>query len=150
MAKIALVGSSGGHLAQLLLLEPFWARHDRFWVTFDKPDAVSSLSNERHYWCRYPTNRHVGNLLRNTLQAFSLMRRERPDLVLSTGAGAAIPWFVVARLHGVPSAFVEVYDRVDSPTVTGRVAHVLATRFFVQWESQKRFYPRAELVGELL
>lgn len=150
MAKIALVGSSGGHLAQLLLLKDFWGRHDRFWVTFRKPDAVSALATERAYWCHHPTNRHLPNLARNAVLAWRLMRSEKPDLVVSTGAGAAIPWFVWARLLGVPAVFIEVYDRVDSPTLTGRVAHRLATRFFVQWESQLAFYPRAELIGELL
>lgn len=148
--KIALVGSSGGHLAQLLLLEEFWGKHDRFWVTFRKPDAVSALAGERCYWSHFPTNRHLPNLLRNLFQAIRIMGTERPDLIVSTGAGAAIPWFFLARLYGVPSAFIEVYDRVDSPTITGRVAHVLATRFFIQWPSQQRFYPRGVLVGELL
>lgn len=47
--KIALVGSSGGHLTHLKQLEPVWHKHDRFWVTFDKPDASSYLTEERWY-----------------------------------------------------------------------------------------------------
>ena len=37
--KVCLVGSSGGHLAHLNMLKPFWSEQDRFWVTFDKEDA---------------------------------------------------------------------------------------------------------------
>ena len=45
--KIALVASSGGHLAQLHLLKPTWENYDRFWVSFDKEDANSLLKNEK-------------------------------------------------------------------------------------------------------
>ncbi|HHK7351924.1 TPA: UDP-N-acetylglucosamine--LPS N-acetylglucosamine transferase, partial [Streptococcus pneumoniae] len=44
--KVCLVGSSGGHLTHLYLLKPFWNDKERFWVTFDKADARSVLSEE--------------------------------------------------------------------------------------------------------
>lgn len=147
---IALVGSSGGHLDHLLALEGFWADHDRFWVTFDKVDATSRLRGERVYWASHPTNRHVGNLLKNTAQALRVLSRERPCLIISTGAGAAIPYLVLGGLFGCRTAFIEVFDRIDSPTVTGRIAYRFCTAFFVQWEEQLRYYPKARLVGPLL
>jgi beta-1,4-N-acetylglucosaminyltransferase len=150
MANICLVGSSGGHLAQLLALEEFWKNHNRFWVTFDKPDARSALRQERTYWCYFPTNRNITNLIRNSALAFRIIYNEKPALILSTGAGAAVPYFVLARIFRIPSVFIEVFDRIDSPTLTGRIVYYLATRFYVQWEKQREFYPRAELVGALL
>ena len=51
-------GSSGGHLAHLLLLKPWWENHDRFWVTFDMPDAHDLLQSERVDWAHYPTTRN--------------------------------------------------------------------------------------------
>lgn len=148
--KIALVGSSGGHLTHLLALDVWWRRHDRVWVTFDKPDATSALQGERVVFCHGPTNRNVPNLLRNTLLAWRFLRRERPDLVVSTGAAVAIPFFVLARFFGAKTAYIEVIDRVHSPTVTGRIVYPFAHRFYVQWEEQRRFYPNARCVGELL
>ena len=44
--KVCLVGSSGGHLTHLYMLKPFWENKERFWVTFDKEDARSVLSEE--------------------------------------------------------------------------------------------------------
>ena len=64
--KIALVGSSGGHLTHMYLLKKFWENEDRFWVTFDKTDAKSILKEERFYPCYYPTNRNVKNTIRKT------------------------------------------------------------------------------------
>lgn len=148
--RIALVGSSGGHLAHLLALRPFWETRDRFWVTFDTADAVSLLDGERTYWAHHPTNRNVANLLRNTFQAIGVLIRERPTLIVSSGAAPAIPYFWLSWLVGARSVFIEVIDRIDTPTITGRVVRPVASRVLVQWEDQLKLYPHATLVGPLL
>ena len=85
--KVALVGSERGHLLQLLQLKDWYAGRPRVWATFDKPDAVHYLTGERVQWIHYPTNRHIPNLIRNTVTAWRFLRRERPALIVSTGAG---------------------------------------------------------------
>jgi nitroreductase len=145
-----LVCSSGGHLLQLHRLQPWWEQVDRMWVTFDMPDSRSLLRGERVEWAHHPTTRNVRNLLRNFGLAWRLLRRHKPDVVVSTGAGVAVPFFVLARLLGIKTVYVEVFDRIDSPTLTGRLCHPFASRFLLQWEAQKRFYPRGEVIGRLL
>ena len=51
-----LVCSSGGHLLQLCALRDSWAAFSRAWVTFDKSDARSLLSDERVFYAYGPTN----------------------------------------------------------------------------------------------
>ena len=84
--KIGLVGSSGGHLMHLYLLKQIWGEQERFWVTFKKEDAESLLRQERAYWCHYPTNRNIKNLIRNTWVAWKVLKKEKPDLLISSGA----------------------------------------------------------------
>ena len=146
-----LVGSSGGHLAQLIALKPWWSSGwRRTWVTFDTADAVSLLREERVVWAHHPTTRNLGNLVRNLRLAFRVVAAERPDVVVSTGAGVALPFFLVAWLKGIPTAYIEVYDRIDTPTLTGRLCRPFATRMCVQWEDQLAVYPGATLIGPLL
>ncbi len=148
--RCMLVGSSGGHLLQLWALKEVWGEADRCWVTFDKEDARSLLEGERTYWAAYPTNRNVPNLIRNFFVALKLLRRERPDVVLSTGAGVAIPFFLLGRLFGCRLVYLEVYDRIDSPTITGRVCQPFCHVFALQWDEQRRFYNRGVVVGPVL
>ena len=148
--RVLLVGSSGGHLAQLAALAPWTDGHDRHWVCFDTPDAVSVLAGESVDWAYHPTTRSLRNLARNLGLAWRVLRRERPDVVLSTGAGVALPFFVLARLHGVPTVFLEVYDRLDTPTLTGRLVRPFASRMLVQWDEQAHLYKGAEVVGCVL
>lgn len=149
LMKVCLVGSSGGHLAHLHMLEPFWKNKDRFWVTFDKEDARSLLEGERVYSCYYPTNRNLKNLLRNTAAAWKVLRREKPDLIISSGAAVAVPFFYLGKLFGAKLIYIEVFDRIDKPTMTGRMVYPIVDRFVVQWEEMKKVYPKAVNLGSI-
>jgi beta-1,4-N-acetylglucosaminyltransferase len=148
--KICLVCSSGGHLLQLYVLKDWWRNHSRFWVTFKKEDAVSFLAGEEVYWAYFPTNRNIKNLIRNAFLALKVLLKERPDLIVSTGAGVAIPFFYLGKLLRMKLIFIEVYDRIDSPTLTGKFVHPITDFFALQWEEQKRFYPKGKYLGQLL
>jgi UDP-N-acetylglucosamine:LPS N-acetylglucosamine transferase len=148
--NVLLVGSSGGHLAQLWALAPWWREHRRTWVTFDTPDATSLLRHEPAIWAFSPTTRNLPNLVRNALLAWRTIRSVRPDIVVSTGAGVALPFFVFARLLRIPTAYIEVYDRIDSATLTARLCRPFTTLMCVQWEEQRSLYRDAVVIGELL
>ena len=147
--KVCLVGSSGGHLTHLYMLKPFWKDKDRFWVTFDKEDARSILAGEKVYHCYYPTNRNLKNLFRNTFLALKVLRKERQDLLISSGAAAAVPFFYIAKLMGKKLIYIEVYDRIDKPTLTGRLVYPIVDCFIVQWEEQKQVYKKAVNLGSI-
>ena len=93
MAGLLMVCSSGGHLAQMLTMEPWWRDHERWWATFRTPDAEVGLAGEEVFWVHHPTTRNVKNAVRNFALAVRLLRRIRPDVVISTGAGVAVPFF---------------------------------------------------------
>lgn len=147
---VLLVGSAGGHLAQLMRLEPWWRDLRRTWVTFDKPDARSLLAAESVVWAFHPTTRNIPNLVRNLALAVRQFRRARPDVVVSTGAGVALPFFVVARVLRIPTVYIEVFDRIDSRTLAGRMCRPFTTRFCVQWPEQQGLYRDSIVIGPLL
>lgn len=148
--KIGIVGSSGGHLTHMMLLKKFWNSKDRFFVTFDKQDANSQLKNERKYYCYFPTNRNIKNLIKNTFLAFKVLKKEKPDLILSSGAAIAIPFFIVGKLFfRTKCVYVEVFDRVDKSTIAGKICYKFSDLFFVQWQEQLKVYPKAINLGSL-
>ena len=147
--KVCLVGSSGGHLTHLYMLKPFWENKERFWVTFDKEDARSLLKDEKMYPCYYPTNRNIKNLIRNTVLAIKVLKKEKPDLIISSGAAVAVPFFYLGKLFGAKTVYIEVFDRIDKPTLTGKLVYPVADKIIVQWEEMKKVYPKAVNFGSI-
>lgn len=147
--KICLVGSSGGHLTHLYMLESFWKDKERFWVTFDKADAKSLLSDERVISCYYPTNRSLKALFINTALAWKTIRKERPDVIISSGAAVAVPFFYIGKLFGARLIYIEVYDRIDKSTMTGKMVYPITDKFIVQWEEMKKVYKKAINLGSI-
>jgi UDP-N-acetylglucosamine:LPS N-acetylglucosamine transferase len=148
--RVLLTASTGGHLHQLAALRPWWSEHERLWVTFDQPDAWALLAGETMSWAYHPTTRNVPNLIRNVGVAWKTLRRFRPDVVVSTGAAVAVPFFYLAKAMGIRTVYVEVYDRIESATLTGRLCRPVSDLFLVQWEEQRSLYRSATLIGQLL
>ena len=147
--KVCLVGSSGGHLTHLYMLKPFWKNKKRFWVTFEKEDARSLLNGEKVYPCYYPTNRNIKNLIRNTVVAWKVLHKEKPDLIISSGAAVSVPFFYLGKLFGSKLIYIEVFDRIDKPTLSGRLVYPIVDKFIVQWEEQKEVYKKAINLGSI-
>jgi UDP-N-acetylglucosamine:LPS N-acetylglucosamine transferase len=131
-------------------MKSWWEKHDRFWVTSKKEDAIFLLKDERVYWAYYPTPRNLKNLIRNSLLAIKVLLKERPDIIISAGSAVAVPFFYFGKLLGSTIVFVEVYDRISTPTLTGKLVHPIADIFVIQWEEQKKFYPKGVLLGQIL
>ena len=131
------------------MLKDFWKDKDRFWVTFDKEDARSILKNEKVISCYYPTNRNIKNLIKNTFLAIRVLLKEKPDLIISSGAAVAVPFFYIGKILGAKLIYIEVFDRIDKPTVTGKLVYPIADKFIVQWEEQKKVYPKAINLGSI-
>lgn len=147
--KICLVGSSGGHLTHLYMLKPLWKNWERFWVTFDKEDAKNLLENEHLIPCYYPTNRSIKALIINTRLAWKTLKKEKPDLIISTGAAVAVPFFYLGKLFGAKTIYIEVFDRINKPTITGMMVYPVTDKFIVEWEDMKRVYPKAINLGSI-
>lgn len=148
-ADLLLVCSSGGHLVQLLALQSAWGSYSHVWVTFDKSDARSLLRDERVVFAHSPTNRSLRNLLRNLAVAWRTLRVVRPRVMITTGAGVAVPFAWVARVKGVRVVYVESFTRIERPSLTGRLVAPVADRVYAQWPELTSAVPKARYAGNV-
>ena len=107
------------------------------------------LKGEKVYPCYFPTNRNIKNLIKNTFVALRVLRKEKPDLVISSGAAVAVPFFYIAKLMGKKLIYIEVFDRIDKPTLTGKLVYPIVDKFIVQWDEMKKVYPKAINLGSI-
>jgi len=148
LMNIGLVCSAGGHLTEILQLRDAYEEFDHFFLTFKRQD--SSELPGRVYYVSDP-KRNPFSLVKNVLHSMRVFFRERPDVVITTGAGVAVPFCVLARLWGKQVVYIESFCRIEKPSLTGRLLYPIATLFLVQWESLlKQYGSKARFWGTLI
>ena len=145
--KALFVCSSGGHLDQLAMLLPPPSGVEVSFATFDKPDARMKVSDYQLYPLVWPTNRSVTALVRNTWRALRIISRNRPDIIVSSGAAAAVPFFYVGKVLGSRTYFVECFDRLINPTLSARLVRPVTDAYLIQADGQLSGYPNRINVG---
>lgn len=145
--KVLLISSTGGHFQALQRLQSFWSKYDCCWVTFKTASTELILDHEKVYWAYSPTNRNLINLIRNFWLAWRIIQQEKPQLVLSTGAGVAVPFIILAKLAGVKTVFIESFTRVEELSLSARLVMPFLDIIYVQWEQLTIKYSKARLIS---
>lgn len=144
---IFIVCSSGGHLIKSFLLKSWWKKYHRTWITRDDSFSKSLLKNEIVIYGYFPENRNLLNFLLNLLLAFRCYLKNKPDLVFSNGAGIAPPFFIMAKLFGIKTVFMETFILSPNITLSGRIIYKLTNYFIVQNIKLLKQYPKGLYFG---
>lgn len=145
--KICVVSSCGGHLTEVRALKSAYERYEHFYVLDDKIYLPSDMSGKTYYI--WHSERDLLFFL-NLVEAWRILRREKPALILSTGAGAVVPFALVGKVLGIKTIFIETFTRVTRPSLSGQIMYRLADRFFYQWRSLDPFFPKGVFGGPLV
>jgi UDP-N-acetylglucosamine:LPS N-acetylglucosamine transferase len=145
--KLLLVCNPGGHFSTMMGLKNFWCAYQREWVTYPKYDTQTGLEKELVYWVKMQEARMLGRACINFAKAVSILRKSKPDLVLSTGAGLAVPFILASKLFGIKTVFIESISRSNSLSLTGKLVYNLVDEFYVQWPECVERFPKAQYRG---
>lgn len=156
--KLCLAGSGGGHLRQLLDLEPVWGELDHFFVTETSGIAEDLAKRNRVYTVRHyaagqarlgkPFAMLAGAAV-NFFQSARVVLRERPDYVISTGAGAMFWTALLSRLLGAKFILIDSFARFDAPSKFARLAKPFANHVIIQSAAMSKIWPDALLFDPL-
>jgi len=144
--RICIVSSCGGHLTEVRRLRPVYEQYDHFYVVNERIELPDDM-RARTYFIRHAERDWL--VLVDFLEAWAILRREWPTLLLSTGAGPIVPFAVIGKLFGVPCIYIENAAQVRTPSLTGRIMYRLTARFFYQWPGLGRYFPRGTYGGPL-
>ncbi len=147
IVKICIVSSCGGHLTEVRALLPVYEEYEHFYVINDRIILPSDM-NGRTYFIRHSERDML--FFANLYEAWKIIRKERPSLILSTGAGPIVPFTLVGKLFRIPTIFIETFTRVKEPSLTGRIMYRLADKFIYQWRTLERFFPKGIYGGPLI
>ncbi|PGT82992.1 polysaccharide biosynthesis protein [Bacillus sp. AFS040349] len=143
--KICFAASSGGHLEQLMMLYPIMNSYKSFILT-EKTKYTFNSNNIKVYNVTQ-INRHeilfVAKLLILIIKSLIILWKEKPEVIISTGALATIPICLISKLFKTKVIFIESFSKISTPTITGKIMSKIADLVIIQWEDLKEFYPNA-------
>lgn len=139
---VVLVASAGGHIDEAFeVAGRFAERHERFWIAARTPQTEALLAEERVEWVPDVRSRQALRAVKALPNAFRIMHRNRPRMLVSTGSALTVPYMLAARATGVAVNYVESATRLAGPSVTGRIAErIPGIRLFCQgkdWDRRK-------------
>jgi len=146
--KICFTSSSGGHFEQLMALKPLMNKYNSFVVT--ERTKYSNDIGIRGYSVMQVNRKSFSFpfiFFLNTLKSVAILVKEKPDAIVCTGVLATIPICILGKIMGSKIIYIESYAKVSSPTQTGKLIYKFADRFYVQWKSMLKIYPKARYVG---
>lgn len=143
--KIMYVSGPGGHFTEIERLFEIFPEHEKFIVTCKRQDTEAYETNLRKYFITAPY-RNILRLIINFFQSMLIIIRERPQFVITTGAGIGLFCCYLAKLFGAKITHIECSAQVSSPSMFGRLISPIVSKRFVQWESMLQFYPNAKLI----
>lgn len=145
--KICIVSSAGGHLVQCLRLLPILKKYKVFVVTFEKTPLKGLLKGLKTYLIENP-QRNPFRYIMSTPKFLTILIKEKPDVVITTGAGIAVPICLFAKyFFGSKIIFIESFSRIYEPSSTGKLLYKHADLFIVQWPKALKKYGKKAIYG---
>ena len=146
--KICLTCSPGGHLLQILELENIYNKYDHFFLTFKERTTKHLEKKEKVYFIENPKRNFFDTII-SFFQSLFIFLKEKPNLIISTGAGVTIPICYLAKLFMRKVIYIESFSRVNHSSLAGRLGYLVSDLFIVQWKPLLKFYKKAKYGGSI-
>lgn len=143
--KVCFISSTGGHFEQIKQLRIVRDKFEHFYI-IPKSKSTKSFPGKK-YLIDDVDRKNVFKcffiLIKMFVVSIYIYIKEKPDVVISTGALAAIPFCLVAKFFKKKLIYIESFARINKPNKTGLFLYKFADLFIIQWKSLKKYYPKA-------
>ena len=148
--RICLAASAGGHISQLFKLAACWDAYKTFCVTTTEVvrDNLGKLGEV--YVVGECNRQHPIRVLAVFLRCVRIIYKERPDVVISTGAAAGCILCFLGKLLGAKVVWIDSITNVERISLSGRMVRYIADLFLVQWPELAGRYEKVEYVGAVV
>lgn len=131
--RVMLVASGGGHWVELLRLREAWADADVAYVTVQE-EYRSEVAGARFHCVVDATRWSRWALLRMAAQVAWVVLRERPDVIISSGAAPGLVALRVGKWLGSRTVWLDSIANVDSVSLSGQRVRRFADLHLTQWQ----------------
>ncbi|MBK6346064.1 MAG: oligosaccharide biosynthesis protein Alg14 [Bacteroidales bacterium] len=131
--KILAVASGGGHWIQLMRLRPAFEGCEVVYISTH--EGYQKQVNGSVFYAVTDANRwNKLKLIKMAFEVFRVVSREKPDLIISTGAAPGLLAIVWGKLTGSKTIWLDSIANVERISMSGRLAKPLANVHLTQWK----------------
>ena len=155
MKKVLFISSTGGHLNELLQLEPMFNKYNYSIITEKDKSTIylkeiyGSKVNYLIYGTRKKIIKYFFIFIFNFFKSILLYFKIRPKYIVSTGTHTAVPICYIGKLFGSKIIFIETFANINTKTLSGKLIYPISNLFIVQWEEMLKLYPKAIYGGSI-
>jgi beta-1,4-N-acetylglucosaminyltransferase len=135
--KLLIACNPGGHFTEMIFLKEAFEGHDTVFLTYE--NSTTQTAPYKMYTIKRIDTNFLA-MLHSFLRIFIILKIERPDIIISSGAEIAIPVFIIGKLMRIKMVYIESWCRVKTKSGAGRIAYYLADVFLVQWPGLVKLY----------
>jgi len=143
MVEILIVSSPGGHLETAKFITRGMNYKFKFVVHDGKANKIYGIDV-----LHAPHSDRDIKFINQLIYAIKIIFIENPKIIISTGAGIAVSFFLIGKIFRKKLIFIESATRVYDLSLSGKICYFFADRFYVRYNRLVKKYPRAIFIRE--
>lgn len=133
MKKIFAAASIGGHWKQLLrITKPLEKKFEVVYAS-THPKCASMTDGGTFYLMNDFSRKDAWRMIPAFFRLLRIIRREHPDVVLTTGAAPGLVCVLAGWLLRYKTIWVDSIANAEHLSASGRIARRFASRVYTQW-----------------
>jgi len=145
-----LAASAGGHLSELLKLANSWKEYEVFWITTTAVVVEKLREYGKVYTVGESNREHLIRLIMALIRSTKIVLKERPNVVISTGASVGCMICFLGKLFGAKIVWIDSITNVEQISLSGKMVRYISNLFLVQWPELAKRYSNVEYVGTVI
>ena len=133
MKKILAISSPGGHWTQMQRVTSAFSGNEVVYVSTLKGYAKEVAAN-KYYQVKDASAWSKLSLIILFLQLIKIIIKERPDIVISTGAAPGLFAVIISRFVGSRTIWLDSIANYEKVSFSGRLAKYFTHLHLTQWE----------------
>ena len=130
--KVLAVASGGGHIIELLRLQPAFDGHDLVYMSTHESFA-SSCKGFPYLVVPDFSRWNPFKIPAAAWKMYKAMRGVKPDVVVTTGAAPGVVALLIGKLMGAKTIWVESLCHAEKISISGKICEFFADRVYTQW-----------------
>ena len=132
--KVIAVASIGGHWIQLLRIARPMEEHYEMVYVSTHPKCATMVEGQKYCLTTDFSRSDAWKLIPTFFKAVKIIRKEKPDGIITTGAAPGLVFLLAGKLLGRKTIWIDSIANAEHLSASGRLASKFASRTYTQWK----------------